>query len=305
MIAQLNDDGRRLDRILRKALPNISLSTIHKLLRTGKVLVNGKTSKAENRIAAGSIITIKNKNNIEHIPRQNTETETLSKYIVWIGEGLLVLNKPSGLEVHGEKSLETMVRTYLADKIPTSLSFRPGPLHRLDKPTSGLIVFSTSLEGAQYFSSLIQKGEVEKEYLALVDGRIENTILWEEGLVRDKKMRKTFIAKDSEVKSQSAQTLITPLLVSNSHSLIKAEILTGRTHQIRAHASFHGHPLSGDKKYGSSSKNFQRNKEQGFFLHAYMLSFYENKTRNLLTLKAPLPETFNKKIANIFGRTIS
>jgi 23S rRNA pseudouridine955/2504/2580 synthase len=227
---------------------------------------------------------------------QYTKPNILLQYILWEGSGLLVLNKPSGLAVHGNDSLETLVSAYLVEKLSPSLSFKPGPLHRLDKPTSGVIVFSSSLEGAKYFSALMQEGKIKKEYLALVDGKVNGSSVWKEALIRDKKMQKTFISTNSDKDAQKAKTLIFPLAVSNSYSFIKAEILSGRTHQIRVHASFHGHPLSGDKKYGAS---FQK---QGFFLHAHTVSFLEDKTKALLNIRAPLPTLFYKRTVEIFGK---
>lgn len=219
--------------------------------------------------------------------------------ILWEGAGLLILNKPAGLVVHGPESLETMVQTYLADKLLPSLSFKPGPLHRLDRQTSGIILFSTSLEGARYFSALIRERLVKKHYLALVEGKLESPVVWEDELIRDKQAHKTFIAEYKAPGAKDAGTRIFPLAVSASYSLIMAEISTGRTHQIRVQAAFHGHPLSGDKKYGGSPAG-------GFLLHAYTLEFpSKTETEQPVMLKAPLPELFSRRIKTIFGENVT
>jgi 23S rRNA pseudouridine955/2504/2580 synthase len=306
MIAALDDDGRRLDRLLRKALPDLPLSMLHRLLRQGRVLVDGSPAAASARVMAGSAVTITGdlalgfkETRLDSIPPKRTCPTPLSPYILWEGAGLLILNKPAGLAAHGPESLETLVRAYLAGRLRPSLSFRPGPLHRLDKPASGIIVFSTGLEGARYFSALMRERRIKKQYLALVDGNLEASAFWEDTLIRDRKIRKTFISRNGKENALRAETLVFPLAASASYSLIKAEIHTGRTHQIRAHAAFHGHPLSGDKKYGGS---FQ---PHGLFLHAYTLEFPENPRTELpLRLQAPLPDGFRRKIRDLFGEIV-
>ena len=280
-----NDKGRRLDRILRKALPDHPLPLLHKLLRQGKVLVNGKPAKAQNRPESGDTITIPS---LKDSPKQAVSRRPLpSPCIIWQGSGLLAVNKPPGLAVHGQESLDTMVRSYLDKKITPSLSFRPGPLHRLDKPSSGIVVFSTNIEGARLFSTLMREHNVRKTYLAIVEGEVKNEEIWKDELIRDKSMKKTFVSGKSGAKT--AVTSIKPLVYNGSYSLVLAEIATGRTHQIRAQAAFHGHPLSGDKKYSGRGKD-------GFFLHAWRLEFLEH------SIEAPLPEAFRKKITELFDK---
>jgi 23S rRNA pseudouridine955/2504/2580 synthase len=303
MIAALNDGGRRLDRILRKTLPDLPLSRIHRLLRKGRVMLDGKPAQGAVRVTAGAVITIledglRTAQRLEtlggkHLPA-GEGSALLPQQILWEGAGLLILNKPAGLVVHGPESLETMVQAYLADKIPPSLSFKPGPLHRLDRQTSGIIVFSASLEGARYFSALIRERQVKKGYLALVEGKLESPAVWEDGLIRDRDAHKTFIAEHEAPGAKDAGTRVFPLAVSASHSLIMAEICTGRTHQIRAQAAFHGHPLAGDKKYGGAPPG-------GLLLHAYTLEFKRAGTELPVMLKAPLPKTFSRRIKAIFG----
>jgi len=288
-----NDEGRRLDRILRKALPHHPLPLIHRLLRQGQVFINGKPAKAQDRVCRGVKISIPSLNDA---PKAASPAPSLpSPVIIWEGPGLIAVNKPAGLAVHGPAafeaggkpcscSLDMMVRSFLAGKTAPSLSFKPGPLHRLDKPSSGIIVFSTNIEGARLFSALMRDQKVRKTYLAIVQGKVEKEELWEDALVRDREMKKTFVSSDGK----NAVTTIKPLACKSAYSLVSAQIATGRTHQIRAQAAARGHPLAGDKKYGGQGKG-------GFFLHAWKLEFLE------YSIEAPVPDAFKKKVSELFG----
>jgi 23S rRNA pseudouridine955/2504/2580 synthase len=302
LTAEKDDGGRRLDRILRRALPDMPLSGIHRLLRRGQVLVNGRPAAAKDRIAEGSTITLPALHSPVPTPHPSPPTlSTLhpsSLHVLREDPDLLFLNKASGLAVHGPGSLDEQVRAYLAEKIPPSLSFRPGPLHRLDKPTSGVIVFSKTLEGARSFSALSREGRVTKQYLALVEGRVTKAAVWEDTLVRDQTARKTFSAGDGAETAKEARTRIRPLASAagkQPFSLILAELDTGRTHQIRAQAAARGFPLAGDKKYGGGPR------AGGFLLHAWKLELPGTGGEPPRTVRAPLPERFRQGLEEIFG----
>jgi 23S rRNA pseudouridine955/2504/2580 synthase len=220
--------------------------------------------------------------------------------VLFEGGGLLILNKPPGLLVHGEGSLEELVHIYLKPRLVPSLSFRPGPLHRLDRPTSGIIVFSVSLEGARRFSALMRERRLRKEYLAITDGiigREGNRITWIDELIRDKEGKKTLIQEAGKEGSRQAVTRVRPLAQARDRTLILAEIETGLTHQIRAQAAARGHPLSGDRKYGG------RPLRGGFSLHARALEFPAGAAFSGLPrrIEAPLPGSFRRKIRELFG----
>jgi len=294
LITGENDKGRRLDRILRKALPDYPLPLIHKLLRQKKVLVGGKPCKANDRIENGLTISIPSINNRKQglgvrEQKSNISEKVCKLQILWEDSGLIAVNKPAGIIVHGENSMDTMVRSYLADKLPPSLSFTPGPLHRLDKPSSGIVVFSSSLEGARLFTGLMREQKVKKTYLAVIEGILEKEEIWQDELVRDKEKKKTFVSHKKSDGSKNAHTKVTPLSANGGYTLIKAEIATGRTHQIRAQASAHGYPLAGDIKYGARKRTVNREqrteKIADIFLHAWKLEFLDYK------IEAPVPQT--------------
>jgi 23S rRNA pseudouridine955/2504/2580 synthase len=262
------------------------LPLIHRLLRQKQVLINGKPGKAQDRIDCGAIISIPALNDAS--VHNNTIHSLPNPEIIWEGCGLLAVNKPPGLAVHGVDSLDAMVQSFLAGKLPVSLSFKSGPLHRLDKPSSGIVVFSASLEGARLFTSLMIERKIKKTYLAIVEGAVKNEETWQDNLVRDREKKKTFISQTADAKT--AITKVIPKAVEKAYSLIQAEIVTGRTHQIRAQAAAHGHPLIGDFKYGSKSKK----QTADFYLHAWKLEFLE------YSIEAPLPQAFREKITALF-----
>jgi 23S rRNA pseudouridine955/2504/2580 synthase len=294
-----DDEGRRLDRVLRKTLPNYSLSLIHRLLRQGKALLGGKPAKPGDRVRINEVIRIVIQDSAPTpLPKAATKaSDAVLPEILWRGSGIIVFNKPPGLATHGEASLDTLVKAWLDGKLPPSLSFKPGPLHRLDKPTSGLIAFSETLEGARLFSRLLRERKLVKTYLAIVEGRISGEPSWQDSLVRDKIAQKTF-ARDT-ASAKNALTLVKALAVGASYTLIEARILTGRTHQIRSQAASHGHPLAGDKKYGGHGKG-------GFSLHAWKMGLEApegfSQPLNMPLIVAPLPEPFLSRISALFGQ---
>jgi 23S rRNA pseudouridine955/2504/2580 synthase len=325
-----DDDGRRLDRILRKALPDLSLSLIHRLLRQKKILIDDKPVTLPNhRIKQG--ITIKINASVNSMSNQvndifvnhakikvngnsdRTPNCSLSPVpVLWQGSGVIVFNKPQGLSTHGPKGLDSIIKAWLAEEgaLPRSLSFRPGPLHRLDKPTSGAIVFSQTLEGARLFSALLREHKLEKTYIAIVEGRIEKDEEWRDVLTRDKNARKSFVKNEPQTSNpilspvptpKEAVTTIKPLASSDAYSLIEARIKTGRHHQIRAQAAAHGHPLAGDIKYGAHPLSGQSRGGE-FFLHAWKIRFTECPNVFPREIVAPLPEAFRAKIEALFGK---
>ena len=319
LTAQDDDAGRRLDRILRKALPDFPLSALHRALRKGQVLVNGRKGKGEDRVSAGTLIEIPLAKTVT-LPYQNKlplHKQQLDKTgILWEGEGLLIINKPAGLAVHVHAgavfrdNLDNQVQEYFKGKLPASLSFKPGPLHRLDKPTSGIVVFAFTLEAARWFSTLLRERKIKKRYLAILEGKLKNKETWEDMLLRDKKARKTLIARKDNGKK--GLTMVTPLAWAKKsgadYTFARLDIVTGRNHQIRAQAAYHGYPLAEDKKYGGRNNEvcFDKSvcKGRGFFLHAAELELPGETDINPnipRIIKAPLPGKFAKTVQVLFN----
>jgi 23S rRNA pseudouridine955/2504/2580 synthase len=238
--------------------------------------------------------------------------------IIYESADLLAVNKEAGVEVHGPGSLDALARAYLAPKLPPSLSFRPGPLHRLDRPTSGVLVFSASLRGARRFSALLREGKIRKLYLALAEGNVEEPGFWEDSLFRDREARRTLVSAEGK----PARTRFSPLGVcagngAGPYSLLMLEPETGRCHQIRAQAAARGHPLGGDKKYGGrplpaaffppppaafppAGPGGGSSGRPPFLLHAWRL-IPSGETGFFPPLEAPPPDYFRGLIERLFG----
>ena len=269
---QKDDDGKRADKIFRIVLGKMPLSRIYKEIRSGFLRINGRRTKEDAKVSAGDTVDVAQilmefvQQAEPRRPAHSINREAFKKRIVFEDEGILVINKKKGELVHSDGSskrftpLDQLVREYLDGETADSISFSPGPLHRLDRNTSGIIAFGKSAEGAREFSNALKNRETRKCYIALLDGRLTEQEHWEDYLTRDEKTNTSHVAKNS--KGDLAITIATPFLISDGKTLAQMEIKTGRTHQIRCQASFHHHPLTGDAKYHGSHN------EAGYYLHS-------------------------------------
>ncbi len=293
--AQKDDDGRRLDRILRIFLRDKSLSEIYKFLRKGLIKVNNKKAKPDLHIQQGDIISIAEflliKESNDSSASSIASDKDFSLKIVFENEHLLIIDKPYGRSVHPAKEDKNNNVKSLADEVlqyyemkeikNESISFRPGPLHRLDKNTTGLLVFSMSLQGAKWFSEGIKNHTIQKKYYGLAEGKIEKTETWENNLTDSETTDNGFYTVKESSDGQKAVTIVKPVCYGKlkGHDVTLAEytIKTGRKHQIRAQSQIHKHPLAGDKAYGGHSNG--QNRE--YYLQAYSLSFPADNPLNL------------------------
>jgi 23S rRNA pseudouridine955/2504/2580 synthase len=300
----INDDGRRLDRVLRKVLKDTPLSAIHRLLRRGRVLLDDRSAKGDARVKEGSRLTILVDPGDPSLDAPTAaSTPPQLPDILYETANLVIIDKKAGVLVHGPDSLEESVREYLKDALPPSLSFKPGPLHRLDRVTSGIIVFSKSICGARDFSEALRGRRLRKRYLAVLDGTARETMVWRDTLVRSEKVTRTIDEDDPEGGEgigKFSETQVWPLFRGKGKTMALVEIRTGRTHQIRSQAGAHGFPLSGDGKYGGKPT------EGGILLHAYELNLGDGLETGLpRSLRAPLGPAFMAFAAKAGGEKIS
>ena len=294
-----DDDGKRADRIFRRLLGKMPLSRIYREIRSGFLRINGKKVKEDTRVSEGDTVDIapilmefaENEEEKKELAHE-LNSKAFRKRIVYEDEDILVVNKKKGELVHSDGTrqftpLDQQVREYLSDIIPDSISFTPGPLHRLDRNTSGIIVFGKSARGAREFSAALQNRLTRKCYVALLDGKLTGVEYWEDHLVRDEGKNTTYVSKDG--KGDLAITIASPFLESGGKTLAQIEIKTGRTHQIRCQASYHHHPLTGDAKYHGSPNR------EGYYLCSCIIKV------GWLTLKRRPDYIFMREVARLMG----
>ena len=292
-----DDSDRRLDRVLRIFLSNKGLPEIYKLLRKGLIKLNHKKTKPETHVAEGDIISIAaflfddDKTDDLEISKDEKSPHSSSNQlkIVFENEHLLIIDKPYDRTVHGKTDgLYKDVIDYLTSKSDsnknTSLSFKPGPLHRLDRRTTGLLVFSKSLEGARWFTQGIKNHTIHKKYYGLAQGKLSQKEEWKDFITDNGENEDGFYTVEAktttadEDSSVMCETHATPLAwgttQGHTYTLIEYDIKTGRKHQIRSQSALHKHPLAGDTAYGAS--RLVGNSKREFYLQAYCLNFPEN-----------------------------
>lgn len=297
-IAGKDDNDRRLDRVIRKFIPQDSLSGIYKAIRKGLIKVNDKKIDSSTRIFEGDSIKVASFL-ISENKDSASEVKALPFQIVHQTDDILIINKPYDQTVHGSAdSIDKVVASWFRSSSikELSLSFTPGPLHRLDRKTTGLLCFSLSLKGARWFSENIASHVIQKKYLGIVQGKFsakEDWIDYINSEYDDEKAFQTVEINSSKEKSRQAVTHVTPvswgLIDGKECSVVQFDIETGRTHQIRAQSSYHGFPLAGDTAY----KGSRLVSSCDFYLHAFSLSFPKDNPLALPEkIECPLPEDF-------------
>jgi len=268
-----DDHDRRLESVLRRLLPGQSLGALHKALRTGDVRLNGAKASPEHHVRTGDTIAVWDALVTPEATRAQASAGAVlpENWILFTGPDLLVVSKPSGVLVHrgsgrgADPPLDELVRNWLAPTSASSLSFRPGPLHRIDRETSGLVVFSRTLAGARAFSEALAQRRVAKTYLAVLRGDLDGPREATEAIDRDTGTRTSAAGS-----GQAALTQFRPLARAGGLTLAEVDLGTGRTHQIRVHAQSLGFPLAGDSKYGGGPT--PTGLEVPWVLHAWKLS---------------------------------
>ncbi len=283
------DAGKRLDVFLLEKFEGQTRSHIKSQIEQNLVKINGKiVTKAGTVLKENNIIEIE----FKEPEKISTEAEDVPFEIVYEDDDLVVVNKPQGVVVHpctSTKSGTLVNGLLLRIKNLSGINgvLRPGIVHRLDKETSGLLVVAKNDFAHVSLSEQIKNKTCHRNYLALLDGNLKD----DEGhietyLGRDKKDRKK-ISVQSE--GRLAITDYKVLKRFKNTCLVEFMLQTGRTHQIRVHAKYLGHPVVGDKVYGKEVKSLE-----GQLLHAYKLSFTHPRTGKLLTFEAKLPDYFEK-----------
>lgn len=278
----------RLDKACSEIFSDYSRSQIKQLLDGGNITVNGKTEKAKYKVKSGDVIRLEE-------PETKTlelRPENIPLDIVYEDDDVIVINKPQGMVVHPAPGHDdhTLFNALLYHCPLSTINgtFRPGIVHRIDKDTSGLLMVAKNDKAHRFLAEQLKDKTNIREYVALVHGRIaedEGTINAPIGRsLKDRK--KQAVVKDG----RNAVTHFEVLKRYRDYTLVKCILETGRTHQIRVHMKYIGHPLVGDPLYGPK-KTIKGN---GQFLHAGKLGFVHPTTGKLLIFEAPLPKIFQE-----------
>ncbi len=288
-IFQIQDPGERLDKAIAVSLPDLSRAFIQRLIKKGQVTVNGRTSKPSYRVEVGDEVQV----NIPHETPAEITPEQIDLDVIYEDEHLLVVNKPSDMVVHpayGHQSgtLVNALLGYWPQAADVGGPDRSGIVHRLDKDTSGLILVAKSETTHAALQRLFKRRQVEKSYLALVEGHPDPR----QGLIdapvgRDKRNRKRMAIVRS---GREARTAYRVSELFDAHSLVELQPETGRTHQIRVHLAWLGYPVVGDRVYGYRKQRLLKHRQ---FLHAHKLELIHPITQVPLLLSAPLPQDLN------------
>ena len=279
--------NQRVDKFLKRRLKDAPVSFIYKRFRQKDVKINGKKAKIDQILREGDLVDIYLKDAL----LEKFHSEALLRpvkadfEIIYEDENILVINKPKGLLVHGDEgekriTLQNRILNYLKEKRefdPSALNgFIPSPAHRLDRNTSGIVIFGKNLPTLQQLLELFRtRDQIEKRYTLLVRGIVSPEGKIDLPLEKDSVKKRVFVSH-----SKNAKTALTSYVREKAFpagfSLVSAELLTGRTHQLRVHFAAIGHPIVGDGKYGDYKVNERFEKRYGLksqFLHAGYFRF--------------------------------
>ncbi len=292
MEVKVTKNNIRLDQYLADTL-ELSRSKIQKLIKDDRITVDGKNVNASYLVKENEIIDVDDDLSFEiHINPEDIDVD-----IVYEDDDLLIVNKESGMVVHpapGNYS-GTLVNALMGKfKLSNKDNIRPGIVHRIDKDTSGLLVVAKNDEIHDKLSEMIKNKEVERKYIALVDGVINHeTGTIDAPIGRDINNRQKMMVTD--LNSKDAVTHFRVLKRYKDKTLIECKLETGRTHQIRVHMNYIGYPIVNDPVYGKSKKTTPF----GQMLHSKSIRFIHPRTGNEIYFESPLPKEFQEYLDSL------
>ncbi|SCH04272.1 Ribosomal large subunit pseudouridine synthase C [uncultured Clostridium sp.] len=290
IVIKENDANQRIDKYLKKLLCNAPSNFIYKMFRKKDIKINGKKVNEKYILQKDDILEM-----FLYDDKFNEFTKEKDIYdlkrefkVLYEDQNILIVDKPVGLLVHGDakenvNTLSHQVLSYLKEKgeldVGRESTFTPGPVHRLDRNTSGIVIFGKTLAALQDLNEMMKKRHhIEKSYMTICKGKLtkQQELV---GYVKkiDNEDRVRFVKKDDK-DALMMKTIVKPIRTTNDFSLVEVKIITGRMHQIRIHLSSIDHPVIGDRKYGDFVLNKQMKQQFGLnnqLLHAYKINFVD------------------------------
>lgn len=286
-----NDANQRIDKYLKKLLVNAPANFIYKMFRKKDIKVNGKRVDEKYILKLNDIVEMfLYEDKFKEFTAEKSIYEVAKTFkVLYEDKHVLIVFKPAGLLVHEDvnesvNTLTNQVLSYLAEKNELDLSrentFMPGPVHRLDRNTSGIVIFGKTLAALQALNEMIkQRHCIEKSYLTICKGRLSNKRNLKGYIVKLEDQAQVKLVKKDYPGALTMETIVEPIKYNDKFSLVEVTLVTGRMHQIRIHLSSIGHPVIGDRKYGDFELNKQVRKQFGLnnqLLHAYKIKFIKS-----------------------------
>ena len=279
--------GQRIDNFLIRNLKGVPKSHVYRILRSGEVRVNSGRIKPDYRLVDGDKVRVPPVR--VATPEARPPARSLALPVVFEDDALIVIDKPSGVAVHGGSGISFGVIESLRAERPRAKFLELA--HRLDRDTSGLLMVGTKRTALVELHRMLRDGEVRKDYVAIVKGR------WKGGRRKIDVPLHKYVTAEGERRvsvrddGQQAISLFKPLAAGDTASMLDIRLMTGRTHQIRVHAAHVGHPILGDDKYGDFDLNRALVKQgvKRLFLHARQLSLSHPLSGEPLAFVSPLP----------------
>ncbi len=284
-IINKNDSGQRLDKYIQKSVPLLPQALMYKYIRSKRIKVNGKKSEISYRLLQNDVVSMYINDEFFEATKPKYDFLSAGKNIkiVYEDENILLMDKPTGILSHPDEdnytdTAITRIKRYLYDKgdykPEEENSFAPALVNRIDRNTSGIIIAAKNAESLRILNQKLKERQMHKFYLCVCIGKLQKESGLIEGfLEKNEKQNKVYISENSNDKTKEIATKYRVLGYKNGLSLVEVELLTGRTHQIRASFSHLGHPLLGDGKYGTNAQNKDFGGYKKQFLYSYKLTF--------------------------------
>ena len=294
IVIEKNEAGQRLDKFLAKYMNEASKSFFYKMMRKKNITLNGKKCEGNEKLAEGDVVKLfLAEDTIEKFSSvQVQEVKKVDLDILYEDDEIILVNKPAGMLSQKAKETDESLVEYLIDYLLGSgkltesglRAFRPSVCNRLDRNTSGIVAAGKSLAGLQMLSGVFKDRSIHKYYQCLVSGDFRDVKTVDGWLLKDEKKNqvrilteaeaKRFGGRDGDEEPKRIQTKYEPIATDGRFTLLKVTLLTGRSHQIRAHLASLGHPIVGDSKYGGVSKVNPSGRTVKYqLLHSYRLEF--------------------------------